>query len=301
MRFVLGFTDKPKDFYVYLHRRLDTMEVFYVGKGSKDRAWVLNGRIRNKRSHWANIAKKHGVYIEIVQDCLQEWYALELEISLISYYGRSDLKLGKLTNKTDGGESGFGIIFTEATRAKLKACQLKYGKHITVNNTVCFLTIKDAAKYLIGEGKTDYEYRTASSALSNCLHKRIKSYKNNIVHFSEEDYDEVVKEIGDYFRSNHSDEVIIEAYRQYMSNTKTIVQLSNELGLRDSYLQCLFKGKYRCHLNLVQKTYAEKLKFNNTEIVDSLEHMTAIEVMKKYNISKTHLYRIKKSLKPVQS
>lgn len=32
------------DFYVYLHRKKTTKEVFYVGKGSGDRVWSRAGR-----------------------------------------------------------------------------------------------------------------------------------------------------------------------------------------------------------------------------------------------------------------
>ena len=296
IKIIKAFDTKPVDFYVYLHRRLDTMGVFYVGKGSKDRAWMVSSRSRDKNSHWGNVAKKHGIYIEIVKDKLQEWYALELEIELIALYGRSDSKSGKLVNKTDGGESGLGIIFTEATRLKLKECQLKYGKRVTLNNHISFLTIKDAARYLLGDGKTDLEYRRVCSAVSSCLCGRSKTYKGNLLYQPHNDYAMVLKESENYLKAKHSDEVMIQAYNEYMSNKKTIVILSKELGLAEGYLQNLFKGVYRPHLNFKQKSHEDSLRFNNSEIIASLDHLTAIQAMKIYNISKTHLYRIKRSV-----
>jgi hypothetical protein len=88
------------DHVVYVHRRLDTMEVFYVGKGKRSRVMKKTGR--NK--HWKHIADKHGYLSEIVEDGVQEWYALEKEVELIAYYGRSDQGRGPLVNMTDGGD-----------------------------------------------------------------------------------------------------------------------------------------------------------------------------------------------------
>ena len=39
-------------YYVYVHRRNDTNEVFYVGKGKNRRAYSKTGR----NQHWCNIA-----------------------------------------------------------------------------------------------------------------------------------------------------------------------------------------------------------------------------------------------------
>ena len=89
-----------KDFYVYLHRKATTGEVFYVGKGAGRRAW----RQCDRSEFWKRIAKKHGVIVEIHLSGLQEWYAFELEKQLIAYYG-----LAKLANITEGGEGVGGI------------------------------------------------------------------------------------------------------------------------------------------------------------------------------------------------
>lgn len=92
------------DFYVYLHRKKTTGEVFYVGKGKENRAWEKSGR--NK--YWKHIASKHGYTVEIYQNNLQEWYALELEQELILRFGRLVDNTGSLCNITCGGESGSG-------------------------------------------------------------------------------------------------------------------------------------------------------------------------------------------------
>jgi hypothetical protein len=97
------------DFYVYLHKKKTTGEVFYVGKGTGKRAYH-----KTKRSKfWKNIVDKHGYIVEFVEVGLQEWYAFELEQNLISYYGRRDLEEGCLVNATGGGEGSSGHIWTE--------------------------------------------------------------------------------------------------------------------------------------------------------------------------------------------
>ena len=58
-------------YYVYLHRKKTTGEVFYVGKGSGKRAWDNHGR----SDPWRKTVSKHGKIVEILQDNLQEWYA----------------------------------------------------------------------------------------------------------------------------------------------------------------------------------------------------------------------------------
>lgn len=92
-------------YYVYLHRKKTTGEVFYVGKGKGCRA----NQKASRSSSWKSAFQKHGVDVEIVEKDIQEWYALELESNLIDYYGRSDLGQGSLVNKKDGHSFGRGF------------------------------------------------------------------------------------------------------------------------------------------------------------------------------------------------
>lgn len=102
-------------YYVYLHRKKTTGEVFYVGKGHDRRAWSQQGR--NK--FWKRVVQKHGLDVEIYLDGLQEWYAFELEKDLVGYYGRRQLGLGSLVNLSDGGEGPSGIICSEDRRKEI--------------------------------------------------------------------------------------------------------------------------------------------------------------------------------------
>lgn len=108
------------NFYVYQHIRLDTNEVFYVGKGFGDRAYRNYGRSK----YWHNIVKKYGYKIEFVDTNLDELTAFKLEVETIKSYGRKDLGLGNLINLTNGGEGLSGLIVSSETRAKIKASNL---------------------------------------------------------------------------------------------------------------------------------------------------------------------------------
>lgn len=112
------------DFYVYLHRKATTGEIFYVGKGTGDRAWKSGAA--NRGSYWCRVARKHGLIVEIVADRLQEWYAHELERDLIALHGRKDLGYGPLVNLTDGGDGLSGFIFDDQAKAKMSASAQAY-------------------------------------------------------------------------------------------------------------------------------------------------------------------------------
>lgn len=109
--------------YVYLHRRNDTGEVFYVGKGSirprrkspeYGRATARVGR--NPR--WIRTADKHGFTAEIFASCESDEEAQRLEREIIAQYGRADSGTGPLVNMTDGGDGHAGILVSDDLRKK---------------------------------------------------------------------------------------------------------------------------------------------------------------------------------------
>lgn len=107
-------------FYTYRHIRPDTGEVFYIGKGYKNRAYDDN----NRNKFWKHIVyKNNGSYIiEIITKDLTEEDAILHEIYLIDFYGRRDLGRGTLVNLTNGGEgtSGrFGIKYKPCSYKKI--------------------------------------------------------------------------------------------------------------------------------------------------------------------------------------
>ena len=93
--------------YIYIHKNPETLEIFYVGQGtyhknkSKDRA----SSKRSRSNWWNNYVKKHGLpLVEILFENLNKEDANSIEIFLISFLGRKDIKTGNLINLTPGGD-----------------------------------------------------------------------------------------------------------------------------------------------------------------------------------------------------
>lgn len=107
-----------REFYIYLYWRLDTNEVFYVGKGKGDRWKVLSKSRRNK--HFINIINKYPVVVEIIKDNLTEneafYWEEEIIKILVFEYGYSiniannysNEEERHLVNMTWGGEGTSG-------------------------------------------------------------------------------------------------------------------------------------------------------------------------------------------------
>lgn len=80
--------------YVYAHRKADSGEIFYIGKGKHGRAFSHKGRSQD----WAEIVKNHGLKVTIIASGLSEYCAYSIEKIAISMHD-----FGKLCNKTIGG------------------------------------------------------------------------------------------------------------------------------------------------------------------------------------------------------
>jgi len=91
--------------YIYLHRRNDTGAVFYIGKGTGDRATTTKGR----NQHWHRVVNKAGFTAEIIVRGLTDDEAYWLEPLLIEAHGGVD----KLTNMAEGG---LGLTSEDAKR-----------------------------------------------------------------------------------------------------------------------------------------------------------------------------------------
>lgn len=100
------------DYYVYLHLRRTDGKVFYVGKGTRRRAWSMN----RKNPHWRRTVAKHGYDVILIHRDMTESCALSFERALIRAYSSPEL-----TNLTDGGEGASGYSHTLEGRAKMSA------------------------------------------------------------------------------------------------------------------------------------------------------------------------------------
>jgi hypothetical protein len=110
------------DFYVYQHRKADTNEIFYVGKGTKKRLHKETGR----NAFWHSIVNKHGFKAEIIFDGLAEELAFLAEEEVIDRYKRLGIKLCNLSN---GGIGGKGCVRDDTFKQKLR--EKNAGKTLT--------------------------------------------------------------------------------------------------------------------------------------------------------------------------
>ena len=110
--------------YVYGDYSLP-FEPFYVGKGHGKRAWnhtkVIKRGGKSANPHKDRIIAKllrQGLspVVEVLKEDLAEDTAFELEKLLISTIGRVDLKLGPLSNMSEGGEGNSGYSWNQEQR-----------------------------------------------------------------------------------------------------------------------------------------------------------------------------------------
>jgi hypothetical protein len=82
-------------YYVYAHTKPD-QTVFYVGKGTKKRAWSTHGR----NTQWQRTVAKYGHNVLLLADSLTQEQAVEEEAAIIAYFK----PFGTLVNILDRGD-----------------------------------------------------------------------------------------------------------------------------------------------------------------------------------------------------
>jgi len=109
-------------FYIYFHTRLDTNQVFYVGKGAikKINSYRRAFENHNRSNWWKNITNKSSYRVDIMMSNLDENEAFYWEKFYIKYIGRVNKNKGPLVNLTDGGEGKSGHVVSLETIEKIK-------------------------------------------------------------------------------------------------------------------------------------------------------------------------------------
>lgn len=82
-------------YYVYAHTKPDST-VFYIGKGTRGRAWSTRGR----NTRWQRTVAKHGYAVQLLADGLTQEQALEEEAQIIAHFKQ----FGQLVNILDRGD-----------------------------------------------------------------------------------------------------------------------------------------------------------------------------------------------------
>jgi len=103
-----------KDTCLYIHTRKSDGGIFYVGIGYKKRSYSKRSRNR----YWRHIVNKHGFDVTILVENISWKRACDLEIKMISFYGRVDKKEGVLVNLTDGGDGAKGAVWSQESKQK---------------------------------------------------------------------------------------------------------------------------------------------------------------------------------------
>lgn len=121
-------------FYTYIYRDPSRQnEPFYVGKGTKDRAFShLKRKDRHPMTHRVQKMLREGVQpdIEIIP-AIDEKHAFFMEECCIQVIGRRDLGKGPLLNLTDGGEGPTGARFKMPSAAKSKISASMTGRTLS--------------------------------------------------------------------------------------------------------------------------------------------------------------------------
>lgn len=126
------------DWYLYRHLKPNG-EVFYIGIGNTKNFKRAYEKGNRRSEYWRNKVKKYPNYeIQILTKGLTKSEASEIEVTLISWYGRKDLSTGTLVNMTDGGE---GTIGQKHSEERKKAASIRvsgennpmFGKHGELN------------------------------------------------------------------------------------------------------------------------------------------------------------------------
>lgn len=130
-----------KKFYVYQHIREDKNEIFYIGIGTKSKQDLrCNTYSRAYSKHidnniWLKIIAKTNWKFEILFESDNRKEVEQMEITLISKYGRKCDKSGCLANLTLGGESNLGYKHTEEAIKKISEKAKRKRGYSSINYT----------------------------------------------------------------------------------------------------------------------------------------------------------------------
>ena len=140
-----------------------------------------------------------------IEDGLFEQDAFDLEIWMIWAIGRNDLKIGPLTNMTNGGEGGSGLIISEETKIKMSKAHKgkirteEHQKKLNLSQTgeKSFMW----GKHLSEETKKKISTSSKGKIISKETRKKLSIAQTGMVH-SEKRKNHSSKKTKEYFENN---------------------------------------------------------------------------------------------------
>lgn len=152
---------------VYVHKREDNGQVFYVGIGKNEsRAYEKKGRKRNP--HWHRVVEKHGYTIEVTHRDISWEEACVIERFLINFW-REFLGKESITNITNGGEGVLGLKMSSESKQKMR--EKKIGNKISSETKIKMSMAKkgiahtEEAKLNMRKAQTDEVRKRKSEGL----------------------------------------------------------------------------------------------------------------------------------------
>jgi hypothetical protein len=227
---------------VYRHRRLDINTIFYIGIGVNEKR-AFQKRSRNQ--YWKNITSKTNYNVEIIANLEDYNDAKELEIFLISLYGRKDLGKGILCNMTNGGDGNSNFSdelrnrISNSLKDKKQSDETKLKRKNTLTKTWKNLDLRELkskqTKELHNSGfylkysslpskKKGLPFAGDKEKLSNSLKEY---YKNNKPHNYITLDESVLKNIEIDCLNNYTENKISKKYNLSRKTIKRIIKENN--------------------------------------------------------------------------
>jgi hypothetical protein len=153
-------------FYIYAYLRYTDSATglagtpYYIGKGSKKRAWQRHGNVATP---------KLSQHIVILAHNLTEIGAFALERRYIKWYGRKNNKTGILHNRTDGGEGTCGNSRPSPHRGKSRS--KAFAHKVSNARSNLYQDIKERNKTSIGVKKYYSDAKAQSISITKSRYK----------------------------------------------------------------------------------------------------------------------------------